>query len=279
MLDLGNLKACPPVILLCPSPVCIPGEMRVQLLNQTLLDLGLYDDGPYEVADQKQLNAQLIPVPYHSYLGRICPPCWLSPVHRRGREGRWGDTPGLRLHLSMLDKWTNSSGGLSLPCWIFLFEINVGGRMWENVKRGILWPVIPIIPLFTKSGKTSLHLLNEQMEKRKRTQSEPEMSSPHHCTQWFSRKQHQSTKTNQSQPVSPAHPSPFFSFCPLLYPPHHFTTPSLPTTLCPSPPISGHLGLLFMASPIEDALLYKTLEPSSRPTPFEDVAHNSYLGL
>ncbi|XP_037629562.1 integrin alpha-7 isoform X1 [Sebastes umbrosus] len=45
------------------------GEMRVQLLNQTLLDLGLYDDGPYEVADQKQLNAQLIPVPSHSYLG------------------------------------------------------------------------------------------------------------------------------------------------------------------------------------------------------------------
>lgn len=75
MLDLGNLKACSAVIWLCPSPVCIPGEMRVQLLNQTLLDLGLYDDGPYEVADQKQLNAQLIPVPYHSYLGRICPPC------------------------------------------------------------------------------------------------------------------------------------------------------------------------------------------------------------
>lgn len=38
-------------------------------------------------------------------------------------------------------------------------------------------------------------------------------------------------------------------------------------------------GLLFMASPTEDALLYRTLEPSSRPTPFEDVAHNSYLGF
>ncbi|XP_071778794.2 integrin alpha-7 [Centroberyx gerrardi] len=47
------------------------GEMRVQLLNQTLLDLGFYDDGPYEVADQKQLNAQLIPLPYHSYLGLL----------------------------------------------------------------------------------------------------------------------------------------------------------------------------------------------------------------
>ncbi|XP_040059962.2 integrin alpha-7 isoform X2 [Gasterosteus aculeatus] len=38
-------------------------------------------------------------------------------------------------------------------------------------------------------------------------------------------------------------------------------------------------GLLFMASPVEDVLLYKTLEPSSRPTAFEDVAHNSYLGF
>ncbi|KAM8867485.1 integrin alpha-7 isoform 1-T1 [Synchiropus picturatus] len=47
------------------------GEMRVQLLNQTLLNLGFYDDGPYEVADQKQLNAKLIPLPYHSYLGLL----------------------------------------------------------------------------------------------------------------------------------------------------------------------------------------------------------------
>uniref|UniRef100_A0AAR2KFL2 Integrin alpha-2 domain-containing protein n=1 Tax=Pygocentrus nattereri TaxID=42514 RepID=A0AAR2KFL2_PYGNA len=37
-------------------------------------------------------------------------------------------------------------------------------------------------------------------------------------------------------------------------------------------------GLLFMASPIEDALVYKTLEPSQRPM-FEDVAQNSYLGF
>ncbi|KAG7478239.1 hypothetical protein MATL_G00077890 [Megalops atlanticus] len=38
-------------------------------------------------------------------------------------------------------------------------------------------------------------------------------------------------------------------------------------------------GLLFMASPVEDALVYKTLEPSNRPTIFEDVAQNSYLGF
>ncbi|XP_015258259.1 PREDICTED: integrin alpha-7 isoform X1 [Cyprinodon variegatus] len=45
------------------------GEMRVELLNQTALELGFYDDGPYEVADNKDFNARLIPVPYHSYMG------------------------------------------------------------------------------------------------------------------------------------------------------------------------------------------------------------------
>ncbi|KAL2091463.1 hypothetical protein ACEWY4_013726 [Coilia grayii] len=45
------------------------GEMRVQLLNQTVLELGYYDDGPYEVAGEKELNAAHIPVPAHSYLG------------------------------------------------------------------------------------------------------------------------------------------------------------------------------------------------------------------
>lgn len=83
--------------------------MRVQLLNQTLLDLGIYDDGPYEVADEKQLNAQLIPVPYHSYLGRICPPCSLLPAHRRDREGRGRMTPGLRLYPNTADLTTGIS--------------------------------------------------------------------------------------------------------------------------------------------------------------------------
>lgn len=79
-----------------PSPASLSGEMRVQLLNQTLLDLGLYDDGPYEVADQKQLNAKLIPVPYHSYLGRICPRCSLLPVQERKRGPRRDDATGLQ---------------------------------------------------------------------------------------------------------------------------------------------------------------------------------------
>lgn len=106
-----------PVTLFRPSPVSFSGEMRVQLLNQTLLDLGLYDDGPYEVADQKQLNAQLIPVPYHSYLGRICPPCSLLPAHRREREGREETTPrGYKLPPTQINQDSHSSKAKQRKC-------------------------------------------------------------------------------------------------------------------------------------------------------------------
>uniref|UniRef100_A0A671MXM9 Integrin alpha-7-like n=1 Tax=Sinocyclocheilus anshuiensis TaxID=1608454 RepID=A0A671MXM9_9TELE len=39
----------------------------------------------------------------------------------------------------------------------------------------------------------------------------------------------------------------------------------------------NEIWLLFMANPVEDALVYKTLEPSK--SSFEDVAQNSYLGF
>lgn len=79
--------------------------------------------------------------------------------------------------------------------------------------------------------------------------------------------------------------SPFFPLFSLHSSPPPFHHPITPSHTPPSVALSVFLfppraaGLLFMASPVEDALLYKTLEPSSRPTPFEDVAHNSYLGL
>ncbi|KAJ8259546.1 hypothetical protein GJAV_G00170690 [Gymnothorax javanicus] len=60
------------------------GELRVQLINQSLLNLGFYDDGPYEVADEKEQNARLIPVPFHSYLGttRPAPAAWAGEGSR-----------------------------------------------------------------------------------------------------------------------------------------------------------------------------------------------------
>ncbi|XP_061547839.1 integrin alpha-6 isoform X1 [Phycodurus eques] len=45
------------------------GIVRVEQKNNTLLEMGVYDDGPYEVGDEHILNPELVPVPANSYLG------------------------------------------------------------------------------------------------------------------------------------------------------------------------------------------------------------------
>ncbi|XP_051938757.1 integrin alpha-6 isoform X2 [Hippocampus zosterae] len=45
------------------------GIVRVEQKNNTLLEMGVYDDGPYEVGDELVLNPELVPVPANSYLG------------------------------------------------------------------------------------------------------------------------------------------------------------------------------------------------------------------
>ncbi|KAK2514500.1 hypothetical protein Q9966_015741 [Columba livia] len=45
------------------------GTLRVELLNQSSLDLLRYDDGPYEAGGEKDQDPSLIPVPANSYLG------------------------------------------------------------------------------------------------------------------------------------------------------------------------------------------------------------------
>lgn len=41
--------------------------------NNTLLEMGVYDDGPYEVGDEHLLNPDLVPLPANSYLGESPP--------------------------------------------------------------------------------------------------------------------------------------------------------------------------------------------------------------
>lgn len=45
------------------------GIVRVEQKNNTLLEMGVYDDGPYEVGDEHLLNPELVPLPANSYLG------------------------------------------------------------------------------------------------------------------------------------------------------------------------------------------------------------------
>ncbi|XP_073419539.1 integrin alpha-7 isoform X1 [Dendrobates tinctorius] len=57
------------IIFGAPGTYNWKGELRVELFNQTVLELGTYDDGPYEVAGENSQKPELIPLPSHSYLG------------------------------------------------------------------------------------------------------------------------------------------------------------------------------------------------------------------
>ncbi|KAM4776896.1 integrin alpha-6 isoform 3-T3 [Cyanocitta cristata] len=45
------------------------GVVRAEQKNQTFYDLGIFDDGPYEVGDESHQDKNLVPVPANSYLG------------------------------------------------------------------------------------------------------------------------------------------------------------------------------------------------------------------
>ncbi|XP_068123754.1 integrin alpha-7 isoform X1 [Hyperolius riggenbachi] len=45
------------------------GELRVELFNQSAVEFGTYDDGPYEVAGETSQKPDMIPLAYNSYLG------------------------------------------------------------------------------------------------------------------------------------------------------------------------------------------------------------------
>ncbi|KAF1384010.1 hypothetical protein PFLUV_G00137800 [Perca fluviatilis] len=45
------------------------GVVRLEQNNETLLDMGIFDDGPFEVGDENEKNPDLVPAPPNSYLG------------------------------------------------------------------------------------------------------------------------------------------------------------------------------------------------------------------
>uniref|UniRef100_A0A673YFW5 Integrin subunit alpha 6 n=1 Tax=Salmo trutta TaxID=8032 RepID=A0A673YFW5_SALTR len=57
------------VVFGAPGAYNWKGIVRVEQKNNTLLERGFYDDGPYEVGDENLLDPDLVPVPANSYLG------------------------------------------------------------------------------------------------------------------------------------------------------------------------------------------------------------------
>ncbi|XP_056290120.1 integrin alpha-6 isoform X1 [Pseudoliparis swirei] len=57
------------VVFGAPGAYNWKGIVRVEQKNNTLIEMGVYDDGPYEVGDEHLLSPDLVPVPANSYLG------------------------------------------------------------------------------------------------------------------------------------------------------------------------------------------------------------------
>ncbi|XP_041118988.1 integrin alpha-6-like [Polyodon spathula] len=57
------------IIFGAPGTYNWKGVVRVEQKNNTLVDLGILEDGPYEVGDETRFDENLVPVPANSYLG------------------------------------------------------------------------------------------------------------------------------------------------------------------------------------------------------------------
>ncbi|KAI3356234.1 hypothetical protein L3Q82_017481, partial [Scortum barcoo] len=57
------------VVFGAPGAYNWKGIVRVEQKNNTLLEMGVYDDGPYEVGDEHLRSPELVPLPANSYLG------------------------------------------------------------------------------------------------------------------------------------------------------------------------------------------------------------------
>ncbi|XP_027141106.1 integrin alpha-6 isoform X3 [Larimichthys crocea] len=57
------------VIFGAPGAYNWKGIVRLEQKNESFIDMGIFDDGPFEVGDESEKNPDLVPVPANSYLG------------------------------------------------------------------------------------------------------------------------------------------------------------------------------------------------------------------
>ena len=96
---------------------CPAGIVRVEQKNDTLADMGIYSDGPYEVGDENRQDENLVPVPANSYLGRSMP-YETKPGPVLSNSGQLLSNP--RQVLLLVLSWIMCQGGsiqTSWPIW------------------------------------------------------------------------------------------------------------------------------------------------------------------
>uniref|UniRef100_A0A8C7QZ66 Integrin subunit alpha 6 n=1 Tax=Oncorhynchus mykiss TaxID=8022 RepID=A0A8C7QZ66_ONCMY len=99
------------VVFGAPGAYNWKGIVRVEQKNNTLLEKGFYDDGPYEVGDENRLDPDLVPVPANSYLGIL----FMTSLSAANPDQFVYKSPSLQVSFERtLDVTTNTYLGFSL---------------------------------------------------------------------------------------------------------------------------------------------------------------------
>ncbi|KAM3865973.1 integrin alpha-6-like [Diretmus argenteus] len=123
------------------------GVVRVEQKNNTLLEMGFYDDGPFEVGDENILDPELVPVPANSYLGfsldsgkSLTKKGQLTVVAGAPRANHSGSVvllkKGPETGNALLQEYTLEGEGLASSFGYDLAVLDLNGDSWQDIVVG-----------------------------------------------------------------------------------------------------------------------------------------------
>uniref|UniRef100_A0A8D0D9N9 Integrin alpha-2 domain-containing protein n=1 Tax=Sander lucioperca TaxID=283035 RepID=A0A8D0D9N9_SANLU len=123
------------------------GVVRLEQNNETLLEMGIYDDGPFEVGDENEKNPDLVPAPPNSYLGfaldsgkSLTKKGQLTVVAGAPRANHSGAVvllkKGPQTSKIMVEEYTLEGEGLASSFGYDLTVMDLNGDGWQDIVVG-----------------------------------------------------------------------------------------------------------------------------------------------
>ncbi|XP_041848490.1 integrin alpha-6b [Melanotaenia boesemani] len=123
------------------------GIVRLEQRNETFLDMGIFDDGPFEVGDESVKNPELVPAPANSYLGfsldsgkNLTKKNQLTVVAGAPRANHSGAVvllkKGEQSNSILLEEYTLEGEGLASSFGYDLAVLDLNGDGWQDIVVG-----------------------------------------------------------------------------------------------------------------------------------------------
>ncbi|XP_078119650.1 integrin alpha-6-like [Sander vitreus] len=135
------------IIFGAPGAYNWKGVVRLEQHNETLLEMGIYDDGPFEVGDENEKNPDLVPAPPNSYLGfaldsgkSLTKKGQLTVVAGAPRANHSGAVvllkKGPQTSKVMVEEYTLEGEGLASSFGYDLTVMDLNGDGWQDIVVG-----------------------------------------------------------------------------------------------------------------------------------------------